>query len=95
MALASSDAQQSLSGHRRHQVWDASALHHALALLREALVNELLLALSSAAEGEEVSFDYSSLKLTLRSKTSSILREQLSKLVLLITAKLVLACGQV
>jgi error-prone DNA polymerase len=65
-ALASADALASLSGHRRQQVWDASALHRAPELLREAPVNEALLVLPPAPEGEEVRFDYASVGLTLR-----------------------------
>ena len=39
-ALAAGDALLSLSGHRRQQVWDASALRRAPELLRDAPVNE-------------------------------------------------------
>ena len=35
--LAAADALASLSGHRRHQVWEASALHAPPELLRDAL----------------------------------------------------------
>jgi len=102
-ALASADALHSLSGHRRQQVWDASALHHAPVLLREAPVNELALHLPAAAEGEEVRFDYAALGLTLRSHPLFLLRKQLLKLKLLSAAelrqlphgRLVRACGLV
>jgi error-prone DNA polymerase len=102
-ALASADALQSLSGHRRQQVWDASALHRAPLLLREAAVNELPVQLPGAPEGEEVRFDYAALGLTLRAHPTSLLRNQLSKLKLLTSAelhrlpngRLVRACGLV
>jgi len=102
-ALASADALHRLSGHRRQQVWDASALHPAPALLREAPVNESALHLPAAAEGEEVRFDYAVLGLTLRSHPLSLLREQLSKAKLLSATqlrqlphgRLVRACGLV
>jgi len=102
-ALASADALHSLSGHRRQQVWDASALHHASALLRAAPVHEAALHLPGAAEGEEVRFDYAALGLTLRSHPLVLLRDQLSKLRLSSAAclhqlphgRLVRACGLV
>jgi error-prone DNA polymerase len=102
-ALASADALQSLSGHRRQQVWDASALNRAPPLLREAPVNEVPLHLSAACEGEEVRFDYAALGLTLRAHPASMLRQQLSKMKLLTAAqlrllphgRLVRACGLV
>jgi error-prone DNA polymerase len=74
-ALASADALASLSGHRRQQVWDASALHRAPELLREAPFNETLLVLPPASEGEEVRFDYASVGLTLRSHPTYLLRQ--------------------
>jgi error-prone DNA polymerase len=76
-ALASADALQSLSGHRRQQVWDASALHAAPALLRGAPVNEEHLDLPAAREGEEIVFDYASLGLTLRRHPLALLRKSL------------------
>ena len=102
-ALASADALQSLSGHRRQQVWDASALHRAPLLLREAAVNEVPLQLPGAPEGEEVRFDYAALGLTLRSHPALMLRNQLQKMKLLTSAelhrlphgRLVRACGLV
>ena len=56
--LAAADALMSLSGHRRQQVWDAAALRSAPLLLRDAPVDEDVLELPSAPEGEEVVFDY-------------------------------------
>jgi error-prone DNA polymerase len=100
-ALASADALQSLSGHRRQQVWDASALLPAPALLRGVPIDELSLELPAAPEGEEVTFDYAALGLTLRSHPLQLLRAQLSKKKLLTAAqmvnypsgRLVRACG--
>jgi len=92
-----------LSGHRRQQVWDASALHRAPELLQEARFNESALLFPAAAEGEEVRFDYAALGLTLRSHPLSLLRHQLSKSWLMTAAqlhalphgRLVRACGLV
>jgi error-prone DNA polymerase len=102
-ALAGADALISLSGHRRQQVWDASGLNRAPALLREAPVHEAALQLVAAPEGEEVRIDYATLGLTLRSHPTSLLRSQLSKMKLLTAAqlhalphgRLVRACGLV
>ena len=79
-ALASADALQSLSGHRRQQVWDASALQRAPLLLQEAPVNESPLVLPAATEREEVLVDYAAVGLTLRSHPLLLLRDQLSKM---------------
>nr|WP_315464737.1 PHP domain-containing protein [uncultured Rhodoferax sp.] len=100
-ALASADALISLSGHRRQQVWDASALRPAPALLQGVPIEEEVLALPPAEEGEEVTFDYAATGLTLRSHPLLLLREQLSKQKLLTAAqmrdypsgRLVRACG--
>jgi error-prone DNA polymerase len=100
-ALASADALQSLSGHRRQQVWDASALKPAPALLKGVPIAEDELLLPAAPEGEEVVFDYAALGLTLRSHPLLLLRAQLSRKKLLTAAqmadypsgRLVRACG--
>ena len=76
-ALAAGDALMSLSGHRRQQVWDASALHRTPRLLREAPVEEDELALPPAPEGEEIVFDYAALGLTLRRHPLALLRSRL------------------
>jgi len=78
-ALAAGDALMRLSGHRRQQVWEASALHRAPPLLREAPVAEAPLALPAAPEGEEIVFDYASQGLTLRRHPLALLRPQLSE----------------
>ena len=99
--LAGGDALMSLSGHRRQQVWDASALKPAPPLLRSAPVKEAFLPLLAASEAQEVVFDYASLGLTLRSHPLLLLREVLSKMKLMTAAQLndlpngrpVAACG--
>jgi error-prone DNA polymerase len=100
-ALASADALQSLSGHRRQQVWDASALRAAPALLQGVPIAEEALQLHAAEEGEEVVFDYAAVGLTLRSHPVALLRAQLSPRRLLTaeqmrhypSGRLVRACG--
>lgn len=77
--LAAADALLSLSGHRRQQVWDATALRSRPALLREAPVQEDLLELPPAPEAEEVVFDYATLGLTLRKHPLELLRPALNK----------------
>jgi error-prone DNA polymerase len=100
-ALASADALHSLSGHRRQQVWDASALHAAPALFRGVPVAEEALVLPAALEAQEVVFDYAATGLSLRKHPLAFLREQLSAQKLLSAAqmrdlphgRLVRACG--
>jgi error-prone DNA polymerase len=75
--LAAADALQSLSGHRRQQVWDAAALKTPPALLKEAPVEEDALDLPEAPEGEAIMWDYASLGLTLRRHPLALLRERL------------------
>ncbi|MGQ3053015.1 MAG: error-prone DNA polymerase [Roseateles sp.] len=75
--LAAADALRSLSGHRRQQVWDAAALRRPPELLRQAPVDEPVLELEAAAEGEEVVWDYRTLGLTLRSHPMKLLRPKL------------------
>ncbi len=102
-ALAAADALASLAGHRRQQVWDASALQPAPPLLKGVPVQEPRLLLPVAAEGQEVLLDYASTGLTLRSHPLSLLRSSLSKMKLITAAelhglpdgRLVRACGLV
>lgn len=77
--LAAADALASLSGHRRVQVWEAAAMLRAPELLQDAPVEEDVLELEEATEGEEVLWDYSSIGLTLRSHPMKLLRPQLDK----------------
>jgi len=77
--LAGADALMSLSGHRRQQVWQASALRRAPELLHDAVVEEEFLELPAALEGEEVVHDYETVGLTLRSHPLLLLRPELNK----------------
>lgn len=77
--LAGADALASLAGHRRQQVWEASALKAPPKLLREAPVNEDFLELPAAPEGEEVVFDYQATGLTLRRHPLALLRPMLNQ----------------
>jgi error-prone DNA polymerase len=86
-SLAAADALQSLSGHRRQQMWEASALKRQaavvngnLSLLRHAPVNEEFLALPEASCAQEVVWDYASLGLSLRSHPLALLRDELDAL---------------
>ena len=78
--LAAADALQSLAGHRRQQVWQASALRAQPPLLRQAYAAEEDLNLPAAAEGEEVVWDYAALGLSLRSHPLALLRPRLARL---------------
>jgi error-prone DNA polymerase len=76
--LAGADALLTLSGHRRQQVWDASALARPPKLLKDACVDEDFLELPEAMEGEEVVHDYATIGLTLRSHPLALLRPHLT-----------------
>ena len=86
--LAAAGALASLSGHRRQQVWEAAALHAPPELLQNAPVDEDVLELPPAPEGEEVVWDYASLGLTLRSHPMALLRKRLDKYKLKTSAEL-------
>jgi error-prone DNA polymerase len=86
--LAAADALLSLSGHRRQQVWDASAWRTAPELLHEASFDEDVLDLVAAPEGEEILFDYVSTGLTLRRHPLALLRPLLRKRKLMSAAEL-------
>ncbi|MFG6432407.1 error-prone DNA polymerase [Roseateles sp. LYH14W] len=77
--LAAADALTSLAGHRRQQVWQASALHSMPALLQGSLLPEDDLELPAAAEGEEVLWDYAATGLTLRRHPLALLRPRLAR----------------
>ncbi|HEY0956262.1 MAG TPA: error-prone DNA polymerase [Roseateles sp.] len=77
--LAAADALTSLAGHRRQQVWQASALHAMPALLQGSLLPEDELELPAAAEGEEVLWDYAATGLTLRRHPLALLRPRLAR----------------
>ncbi|MEO5696381.1 MAG: OB-fold nucleic acid binding domain-containing protein, partial [Burkholderiaceae bacterium] len=86
--LAAADALASLSGHRRQQVWDASALRSTPELLHDATFDEAILELPEAPEGEEILFDYASLGLTLRRHPMALLRDRLTERRLVTAAQL-------
>jgi error-prone DNA polymerase len=92
----------SLSGHRRQQVWDATAQRRApVALLKGVPINERALQLPAAPEGEEIVGDYAALGLTLRRHPLALLRPRLARMHLLSAEQLrpmpsgetVRACG--
>jgi error-prone DNA polymerase len=82
-ALAAADALRSLAGHRRQQVWEASAQQKAPGMLRQAPINEQPLLLPEAHEGEEIFFDYASTGFTLRRHPVALLRNKLARMKLL------------
>lgn len=100
-ALAAADALMSLSGHRRQQVWDATAQRRAPALLKGVPIDEPALQLPAAPEGEEIVGDYASLGLTLRRHPLALLRSRLARMNLMSAEQLrplpsgrtVRACG--
>lgn len=102
-ALAAADALLPLSGHRRQQVWDATAQRRAPALLKGVPIHERALQLPLAPEGEEIVGDYASLGFTLRRHPLALLRPRLSRMGLssaeqlreLPSGQTVRACGMV
>ncbi|RZL90485.1 MAG: DNA polymerase III subunit alpha [Variovorax sp.] len=79
-ALAAADALMTLSGHRRQQVWDATAQRRSPALLKGVPINENALQLPVAPEGEEIVGDYTSLGFTLRRHPLALLRPRLARM---------------
>lgn len=77
--LAAADALQGLAGHRRQQVWEATARHRAPPLLREAPVHEQALLLPAAPEADEITIDYAATGLSLRRHPLALLRAQLTQ----------------
>jgi error-prone DNA polymerase len=100
-ALAAADALRPLAGHRRQQVWEASAIQPAPALLRAVPTHETPLVLPQTPEGENILFDYQSTGLTLRRHPLALLRPRLASRGLLSAGELnalpngreVAACG--
>jgi error-prone DNA polymerase len=87
-ALAAADALSSLAGHRRQQVWAATAQRRAPELLRDAPVNEALLHLPHAPEGDDIVFDYAATGFTLRRHPLALLRGRLARMDLLTAQEL-------
>ena len=79
-ALAAADALLPLSGHRRQQVWDATAQRRSTALLKGVPIHERPLQLPVAPEGEEIVGDYAALGLTLRRHPLALLRPRLARM---------------
>jgi error-prone DNA polymerase len=100
-ALAAADALSSLAGHRRQQVWAASALQPSPALLRSVPVHEPALELVPMAEAQDIVGDYQALGLSLRRHPLALLRPALARRGLLSAGQLevlpdgrrVAACG--
>jgi len=87
-ALAAADALLPLSGHRRQQVWDASAIKPAPRLLKSVPTHETPLVLPDTPEGENILFDYQSTGLTLRRHPVALLRQRLARKGLLSASEL-------
>ena len=79
-ALASSDALNTLSGHRRQTLWAVASHIKQHDLMRNAPVEEALPAISAAPEGEEILADYASTGLTLRRHPLALLRPKLARM---------------
>ncbi|GAB2718937.1 error-prone DNA polymerase [Comamonas sediminis] len=77
--LAAADALASLEGHRRNQLWQASAPLHHSRLLRAAPIDEDELQLPAASEQEDIHWDYAALGLSLRRHPMALLRERLQR----------------
>ncbi|OZB76598.1 MAG: error-prone DNA polymerase [Thiomonas sp. 14-64-326] len=77
--LAAADALRSLSGHRRQQVWEATAVERMPALLDDAAPQEDWLELPAPPEGEDIVFDYATTGLSLRRHPLALLRPLLAK----------------
>lgn len=100
-ALAAADALRSLSGHRRQQMWDAAAQNDLPPLFAGVPVNEAVLQLPAAHEGEEIMFDYAATGLSLRRHPLALLRPKLARHGLqtavelrnMLTGQKVRACG--
>jgi error-prone DNA polymerase len=87
-ALAAADALLPLAGHRRQQVWEASAIKPAPGLLKSVPTHETPLELPDTPEGENILFDYNATGLTLRRHPLALLRERLARRGLLTASEL-------
>ena len=79
-ALASSDALNTLSGHRRQSLWAVAPHVQQHDLMRHALVKEALPVIPAAPEGKEILADYHSTGLTLRRHPLALLRPKLTRM---------------
>ncbi|RZJ26172.1 MAG: error-prone DNA polymerase, partial [Haliea sp.] len=87
-ALAAADALLALAGHRRQQVWEASAIRAAPGLLKAVPIHETPLRLADTPEGENILFDYKATGLTLRRHPLALLRGRLARRGLLSASQL-------
>jgi error-prone DNA polymerase len=87
-ALAAADALLPLAGHRRQQVWEASAIKPAPGLLKAVPTHETPLELPDTPEGENILFDYNATGLTLRRHPLALLRGRLARRGLLTASQL-------
>jgi error-prone DNA polymerase len=78
-ALAAAGALASLSGHRRHALWDVAGIERMPALLDAASIEEAKPVLAAPEEGEEIVADYASLGLTLGRHPLALLRARLQR----------------
>ena len=78
-ALARANAFESLHGHRREQTWTAAGQELPPTLLNDAPINEAVLPLAHAPEGEEILLDYEATGLTLRRHPVALLRPRLAR----------------
>jgi len=79
-ALASSDALNTLSGHRRQTLWAVASHIRQHDMMRDAPVKEALPPIPAAPEGEEILADYHSTGLTLRRHPLALLRPKLARM---------------
>ncbi|RYZ12373.1 MAG: DNA polymerase III subunit alpha [Comamonadaceae bacterium] len=87
-ALAAADALRALAGHRRQQVWEATAQRAGPALLKGVPILEPALELPEAGEGEQIVGDYAAMGLTLRRHPLELLRPRMARLRLLTAQQL-------
>jgi error-prone DNA polymerase len=78
-ALAAAGALASLSGHRRHALWDVAGIERMPPILDEAPIEEASPVLAPPGEGDEIVADYASLGLTLGRHPLALLRERLQR----------------
>jgi error-prone DNA polymerase len=87
-ALAAAGALGSLSGHRRHALWDVSGVERMPPLLADSAIDEIPPALIAPSEGEDIVADFASLDLTLGRHPLALLRERLQRQHMLTAAEL-------
>ncbi len=78
-ALAAAGALASLSGHRRHAVWDVSGIERLPEVLERSTIVEAPAALAPPGEGEDIIADYASLGLSLGRHPLALLRARLAR----------------